>query len=313
MRSVGHGPGLDRAHLRALLARHHHDLVAHSDVAAFHAARDDAPLVELVDGLHREAQREVRRRARRRKRIERLQHGRALVPLRRRRLARDAVAVARGDRDDGGGRQPQAFEMRADLMGDLAEARRIEADAVHLVDHHRHLPHAEQMQEIAVAPRLVAHALARVDEEKRGVGLRRAGDHVAQKLRMTGRVDQHDIARARAQMDLARVDGDALVALRLQRIEQERPLELHPAPRAHGLQRVELALRQIARLVQQPPDQRRLAVVHMPHDDHPHARTDRHDIGEDLTSNSNGHDSSRMGLFDCWMLSPNGRCAPSPR
>ena len=157
--------------------------------------------------------------------------------------------------------------MRGNLVADRRKARCSEIDPVHLVDDDRDLPDAEQMQEIAVTPRLVAHALQRIDDQHGAVGLRGAGDHVAQELGVAGRVDQHDVACAGAKTNLRGVDGDALVALGLQRIEQERPLEGHAAPGADGLQHLQLALGQAAGLVQQAADQRRLAVVDMADDD----------------------------------------------
>ena len=157
--------------------------------------------------------------------------------------------------------------MRGDLVADLLEARGAEIDAVHLVDDDRDLLDAEQMQQIAVPPGLVAHAFQRVDDQHRAVGLRGAGDHVAQEFGVAGRVDQHDVARAGAEADLRGVDGDALVALGLQRVEQERPFERHAAPRADGLEHLELALGQAAGLVQQAADQGRLAVIDMADDD----------------------------------------------
>src|SRR5262249_35055112 len=65
---------------------------------------------------------------------------------------------------------------------------------------------------------------------------------------------------------------DALIALGLQRIEQERPLERHPAPGAHGFQTLELAVGQTTGFVQQAADERRLAVVDMAHDHDAHER-----------------------------------------
>src|SRR5665213_392398 len=62
------------------------------------------------------------------------------------------------------------------------------------------------------------------------------------------------------------VDGDALIALGLQRVEKKRPFERHAAPGADGFQHLELALGQAAGLVQQSPDQGRLAVVDMADD-----------------------------------------------
>jgi hypothetical protein len=114
------------------------------------------------------------------------------------------------------------------------EARRAEIDPIHFVDDDGDLFDAEKMQQIAVAPRLVAHALQRVDDQKRAVRLRSAGDHVAQEFGVARRVDQHHVTRAGAKANLRGVDGDALVALGLQRIEQERPFERHAPPRADG-------------------------------------------------------------------------------
>jgi hypothetical protein len=87
---------------------------------------------------------------------------------------------------------------------------------------------------------------------------------------MSGRVDQDDITRGGAQPNLAGVDGDALIALGLQSVEQERPFERHAAAGAHGLERVELAVRKTVRFVQQAADQGRLAVIDMADDDNAH-------------------------------------------
>ena len=179
---------------------------------------------------------------------------------------------------------------------DLAEAARVVADAVHLVDDDGDLPDAEQMQQIAVPARLLAHALGGVDDQQRGIGLRGAGDHVAQEFGVAGRVDQHEVARRRAEADLAGVDGDALVALGLQRVEQERPLERHAAPRADGLELLELAVGQAAGLVQQPADQGRLAVIDMADDDDAHQRArglrSASDLGRRGRSWRNVHDAT---------------------
>ena len=184
----------------------------------------------------------------------------------------DAVAIARGNRNDRRRRDAETDEMRRNLVADLLETRGREIDAVHLVDDDGDLLDAEQMQEIAVAAGLVAYAFERVDDQHRAIGLRGAGDHVAQELGVAGRVDQHDVARSGAEADLRGVDGDALVALGLQCIEQERPFERHAAPCAHGFQHFELALGQAAGLVQKAADQGRLAVIDMADDDDAHLR-----------------------------------------
>ena len=86
--------------------------------------------------------------------------------------------------------------VRCAEISSLIASKRVgaEIDPVHLVDDDRDLFDAEQMQQIAVPPGLVAHAFQRVDDQDRAVGLRRAGDHVAQEFGVARRVDQHHVA-----------------------------------------------------------------------------------------------------------------------
>ena len=61
--AVGAGQASMRAHARGLARRRDRDLVADRDAAALDAAGDDAAIVELVDRLHRQAQRQLGRAA----------------------------------------------------------------------------------------------------------------------------------------------------------------------------------------------------------------------------------------------------------
>jgi hypothetical protein len=81
------------------------------------------------------------------------------------------------------------------------------------------------------------------------------------------RVDDHVVAQRRLEPDLRGVDGDRLVALRLEGVQHEGPLDRHAAARRDRLQLLHLARRQRAGVVQQPADQRRLAVVDVADDD----------------------------------------------
>jgi hypothetical protein len=80
------------------------------------------------------------------------------------------------------------------------------------------------------------------------------------------RVHQHVAAALGAEADIADVDGDALVALGLERVGHEGPFEGHVAPTADGLDLGQLALGQGAGLMQKPADQRGLAMIDMAHD-----------------------------------------------
>ena len=157
--------------------------------------------------------------------------------------------------------------MRGYLVADLAEPAGAEIDPVHLVDDDRDLLDPQKMQQITVPSGLVAHAFQRVDDQDRAVGLRGARDHVAQELGVAGRVDQHHVTRTGAEANLRGVDGDALVALGLQRIEKKRPFERHAAPRADGFEHFKLALGQAAGFVQQAADEGGFAVIDMADDD----------------------------------------------
>ena len=84
---------------------------------------------------------------------------------------------------------------------------------------------------------------------------------------MAGRVDDDVVAARGAEPDLRGVDGDALVALGLERVHQEGPFERHAAPLADRLDGLELALGQRAGVVEQAADQGRFAVIDVADDD----------------------------------------------
>src|SRR3546814_13038479 len=74
--------------------------VADREAAAFDAPGQDAPAVELVDVLDRQAQRLGAEAGMAMKDVERRQHGRSVVTRRARRSLGEVVAVARRDRHD---------------------------------------------------------------------------------------------------------------------------------------------------------------------------------------------------------------------
>ena len=170
-------------------------------------------------------------------------------------------------------RQAEAGEMAGDLGLDVVEALLVEIDAIHLVDDDRDLMDAEQVQQVAVPARLVAHAFGGID---RSAARHRPATAPVIMLRRNSAWPGASISTMSrdggAEADLAGVERDALVALGLQRIEQERPFERHAAPLADRLELLELAVGQAAGLVQQPADQRRLAVIDMADDDDAHQR-----------------------------------------
>src|SRR5207248_3920978 len=102
------------------------------------------------------------------------------------------------------------------------------------------------------------------DEDERAVGGGRTRDHVARVLLVAGSVGDDVLARVRGEEAVGDVDRDALLALGGEAVEQQCEVQL-VALRAHAarvdLERGELVLEEELRLVQQPADQRALAVV----------------------------------------------------
>lgn len=265
-------PGLDRLDLGAGVARAEQQGVAHAQLAALDAAGEDAALVELVDVLDREAQRQFHRQRLRRQGVQGGDQGVALEPGHVLRLVRQSVAVARGDRQDRRRGDAHAAEILVDLAGHFLEAVLGVVDQVHLVDRDHDVVEAEQVQDVAVAAGLLLDPFLGIDHQDGGIGRGGTGDHVLQKLLMARRVDDDVGAGRGLEEDLGCVDGDALVALGLQGVEHERPFHRHPAPVGHGLHRFHLAVGQGAGVVQHAADQGRLAVVHMADDDELHRR-----------------------------------------
>jgi len=79
---------------------------------------------------------------------------------------------------------------------------------------------------------------------------------------MPGRVGDDELAPRRSEVAVGDIDGDALLALGLQAVSQEREVETGgAAPLRGALDGGELVLLDGARVIKQPADQRALAVV----------------------------------------------------
>ncbi len=235
--------------------------VAGSDLAGEAAEVEVGP----VDPLHRQAQR------------PRLQPGlvdldgfqvlhqrRTAVPGRRRAGGGDVVALQPGDRDGEDVGQADLGGERAIVVDDLVEHRPVVAHQVHLVHRQHDVADADQADQERVAAGLGQHALARIDQDHREVGGRRAGDHVAGVLLVAGRVGDDELALVGGEEAVGDVDGDALLALGGEAVDQQSEVDLAALGAdllGVRLQRGQLVLEDHLGIVEQPPDQGRLAVV----------------------------------------------------
>ena len=150
------------------------------------------------------------------------------------------------------------------FVGDLAEHRLRILDQIHLVHRQHHVANAEQRRDVGVPARLRQQALARIDQHHRHVGGGSAGGHVAGVLLVSGTVGDDETALVCAEVAVGHVDGDALFALGVEAIEQQRVVDLltlRSMPLAVARERGKLVVEQVLAFVQQPADQRALAVV----------------------------------------------------
>ena len=121
--------------------------------------------------------------------------------------------------------------------------------------------------------------MAGIDEDQREVGVRRRGDHVAGVLLVAGRVRQHEDTAIGAKIAVGDVDGDALLAFRLEAVEQQRIVELaagRAEPAGQAGERLHLVGGDRAGLREQPADEGGLAVVDRPAGDHAQQIAIRH-------------------------------------
>ncbi|MCX6364039.1 MAG: hypothetical protein NTW58_07705 [Actinobacteria bacterium] len=145
-------------------------------------------------------------------------------------------------RDEACGPHAEAREEIGILVHDCVERTLVPVEQIHLVDQHGDLADAEHRQDVAVALGVLAHALLGVDDQQGGLGARRAGDHVLEKLHVAGGVVDDVVALGRVEEAARRVDGDALRLLVLEGVEQKGVLEGARVGGAHRLDLVELAL-----------------------------------------------------------------------
>ena len=237
---VGH----DALDVRLLARWQGHHLVALAHHARSHLAAEAAEIkVGAQDVLHGEAEilqvmvvADVHR-------LQEIQQGRPRVPRRAGGLLHHIVPVQGRQRDARHVGHAQRLDELAVLRHNRIEPLFGEIHQVHLVHGQHHVLDAQQGNEERMAARLRDDAQAGIHQDDSQVGRRAARNHVARILLMSRRVGNDELALVGREVAVGHVNGDALLALGLQPVQQQRIVDM-VAGIAHALavalQRIEL-------------------------------------------------------------------------
>jgi hypothetical protein len=194
--------------------------------------------------------------------LEVVEQRRPLVPRHALGAVHDVVPVQRRDRDEGHVAHLELGREGRELLDQLVEHLLGEVDEVHLVDAHDQVRDAEQRGDERVAATLAQEAVTRVHQDQREVGGRGARDHVARVVLVPRGVGDDERAPRGREIAVGDVDRDALLALGPQAVGEQGEVHVAVATALGGLADVlELVFEDRLGVVEQAPDQRRLAVV----------------------------------------------------
>lgn len=91
------------------------------------------------------------------------------------------------------------------------------------------MANADQAQQHGMTTRLLLRTFQRIDHQHGGLGIGRTRDHVAQKLAMARRIDDHEFTPVQMERNTRGIDSHTLIALDLQGVEQEAPFDSESA------------------------------------------------------------------------------------
>jgi hypothetical protein len=118
-----------------------------------------------------------------------------------------------------------------------------------------------------MTPRLGAQPLVDGDHQQGSLGPGRARDHVPEKMRVAGNIDEYQGTGAGSNKNLCGIDGQAIPALGLEMVYQKCPLIFEAGLPAESANLFNLHRVDAAAIEQQTADQSRLAMVGVARDD----------------------------------------------
>ncbi len=212
---------------RRLAGARHDDRVARADGTGGDGAGIAAEAgIGPVDPLHRQTERRLGDAVGDLDLFEMGEQRRAAIPGRAGARLNDVVAVTGGQRDGDQRLEAERPGKLGEFIADLDEAFLVEIDEVDLVHRQHDMADAEQRDDVGVAAGLGEDAVLGVDEEDGEIGGRGAGRHVAGVLNVAGGIGDDEAAVLGGEIAVGDVDGDALLALGGQAIDDEGEVEL---------------------------------------------------------------------------------------
>ena len=195
-------------------------------------------------------------------RFQEVEQSGAVVPAKLLAAFDDHVAIQGRHRDEGDIGNADFFGKGQVVGLDFFEDFLRVIDQIHFVDGDDDVRNIDQVRQIGVAARLRQHAFARINEDDRQVGGRGGGDHVARVLLVAGGIGNDVFARAGGEITVSDVDGNALFALGLQTVGEQREVDgFHAALLRGALDGVQRVDQDGLGVVEQAADQRALAVI----------------------------------------------------
>jgi hypothetical protein len=174
---------------------------------------------------------------------------------------------ASGDGDEGACFDSDLFEECGVFFAHAGEDFFGEPDEIHFVDGDDDLFDSEEGEQVAVASTLFLDAFICSDEKDGGIGAGGTGDHVLEELFMTWRVDDDVGASVRSELDLGGVDGDVLLLLFEEGVEEEGVFKVHALGLGGGLDLGDFSIWKRVGVVEDASDEGGFTVVYVADED----------------------------------------------
>ena len=213
--------GDDARHLGGAARSCHDDRIVGLDAARGDRSGEATKIkIGTVHPLHRHAERPFHQPGFDIHRFQMLQQGRSCIPGHIPAAPDHIVAIARGQRDRHQAGEIQLFRERPEIRNDAIEHVLRELDQIDLVHGQNDMANAQERRDVGMTARLGEHALARIDQDDGELGIGRPRGHVARVLLMARCVRDDEFALVRGEEAIRDIDGDALLALGFQPVNQ---------------------------------------------------------------------------------------------